>query len=608
MRIKKIQIKNYRSIINQTMDFDAINGSQCSILLGINEYGKSNILKGMSLKDHDHNLNYQTDCNRKSTEEDPKIKVIYFLEVEKSDLISFKEELKKLNVPESLIGFISIQDIIQRQFTFDSDGERNHLYRLYLQAIPKIQMEKYVFHEDSIQIKSENHVRTEDYETKNILTREKLEIYIEEKLFNFFDSKFPKIIFWKSESEYLINDLINLEEFKDDHNISIPLKNCFLISGISKNDIKSKIDSIDDDPSRKLELEEKLSNGITSHINRIWPEHKISIKISINNKQLSFLVEDKDNRLLKYEVDQRSDGFRQFISILLNLSIESNKNILKNALILIDEPETHLHPSGQSYLLQELLKISQNNVVVFATHSVFLIDKQNIDRHFSVEKIENITRIAQIEKDNLCKEEVLYRSLGTSIFEHINPNVLIFEGTTDKYIFDLYSKEFKEEFDIPDITTISSNGANTMTHLIKFCVNGLVKFFAILDSDQAGTNSKKKIEENIDFCSRNKVFEINDILSHKTDIKNIRDYALEDLFSKEHFEKAIKKVCSKDIPLNSEEPFSNQWNVKKSSKEASKKEFLNIISKLSKEDLKKQRYYTFFKNLINILNETEKIL
>ena len=81
--------------------------------------------------------------------------------------------------------------------------------------------------------------------------------------------------------------------------------------------------------------------------------------------------------------------------------------------------------------------------------------------------------------------------------------MLIFEGTTDKYIFDLYSKKFNRELSIPKITTISSNGADNMTRLIKFCVSGLVKFFAILDSDQAGRISKKKIEENNDFCSKN---------------------------------------------------------------------------------------------------------
>ena len=227
MRIKKIQIENYRSIIDQTMDFKAIKKRQCSILLGINEYGKSNILKGMSLKDYNNDLNYQADCNRREAEKNnPAIEVTYFLELEESDIISFKEELRKLNIPESLIKFISIKDI-QRKFTFNSDGGPSHFYHLYLKAIQKIQVDKYVLYEGSIQIKSEYNTQEENDEIKNILTKDELETHIEKKLFSFFDSKFPKIIFWKTHSKYLINDLINLEEFKDNHDISIPLKNCF---------------------------------------------------------------------------------------------------------------------------------------------------------------------------------------------------------------------------------------------------------------------------------------------------------------------------------------------------------------------------------------------
>jgi predicted ATP-dependent endonuclease of OLD family len=41
-----------------------------------------------------------------------------------------------------------------------------------------------------------------------------------------------------------------------------------------------------------------------------------------------------------------------------------------NKVILLDEPETHLHPSGQKYLRNELLKISENNLVIYATHSI----------------------------------------------------------------------------------------------------------------------------------------------------------------------------------------------------------------------------------------------
>ena len=80
---------------------------------------------------------------------------------------------------------------------------------------------------------------------KSILDKEKLENFLENYAENLFD--FPKIIFWKSSKEkYLINKMIDLNEFKDNLDISIPLKNCFRIAGI-KN-IKEKIDSIKDNP------------------------------------------------------------------------------------------------------------------------------------------------------------------------------------------------------------------------------------------------------------------------------------------------------------------------------------------------------------------------
>jgi predicted ATP-dependent endonuclease of OLD family len=85
--------------------------------------------------------------------------------------------------------------------------------------------------------------------------------------------------------------------------------------------------------------------------------------------QLTFLVEEKSDTY-KFEVDKRSDGFKQFVSIILNLSIENETGVLNNKVILLDEPETHLHPSGQKYLRNELLKISENNLVIYATHSI----------------------------------------------------------------------------------------------------------------------------------------------------------------------------------------------------------------------------------------------
>jgi predicted ATPase len=52
---------------------------------------------------------------------------------------------------------------------------------------------------------------------------------------------------------------------------------------------------------------------------------------------------------------------------------------LENALFLLDEPGSYLHSSAQIELLKELKKVSNNNQVIFCTHSQFLLDPKTIE-------------------------------------------------------------------------------------------------------------------------------------------------------------------------------------------------------------------------------------
>ena len=51
-----------------------------------------------------------------------------------------------------------------------------------------------------------------------------------------------------------------------------------------------------------------------------WKEHKIKIRISINANICKVHVEDKDKKFAYYSMSQRSEGFKQFISLILSLS------------------------------------------------------------------------------------------------------------------------------------------------------------------------------------------------------------------------------------------------------------------------------------------------
>ncbi|MFZ3071753.1 MAG: AAA family ATPase, partial [Thermodesulfobacteriota bacterium] len=155
-----------------------------------------------------------------------------------------------------------------------------------------------------------------------------------------------------------------------------------------------------------------LGDKVTAHIKKVWPNHPVKIKFQINNFMLSFLVEDEKVKYKSKTTEQRSDGFRQFISFLLTISAESATNQLSNSLLLLDEPETHLHPQAQEYLKDELIKITRNdknNIVFFATHSNYMIDKDHIERCFRVSKqVNRKTKLEKFEAGQKSYAEVNY--------------------------------------------------------------------------------------------------------------------------------------------------------------------------------------------------------
>ncbi len=112
--------------------------------------------------------------------------------------------------------------------------------------------------------------------------------------------------------------------------------------------------------------------------------------------------------------DQRSDGFKLFVSFLLTISAQDTNKELSNTILLLDEPETHLHPLAQERLLSELIKITKNdrnNFAFFATHSNYMIDKNDLSGNYRIIKSHDITKIEQ-----LAKRPSTYASVTYNVF------------------------------------------------------------------------------------------------------------------------------------------------------------------------------------------------
>ncbi len=256
-------------------------------------------------------------------------------------------------------------------------------------------------------------------------------------------------IFWKAADNYLIAKPINLAEFAaDPTGISIPLRNCFLLAGM--HDIPKRIANLVDASTEIDYLQRELGRTVTAHIKAVWPNHPIEISFLITNNLLHFHVRDIGSGGKAKTADQRSDGFRQFVSFLLTVSAQNRNEELKDTILLLDEPETHLHPLAQEYLLSELIamtKNNRNNVVFFATHSNYMIDKTDLSRNFRVTKIDDKTEAARITKKTSTYAGVSYEVFSIASSDYHNELYgILHERYLDDEKRDSGIQVFDEEF------------------------------------------------------------------------------------------------------------------------------------------------------------------
>lgn len=604
MKIKNINIQNFRSLKDLTLPIQSYgkgtNESKATFLVGINESGKSAILDAINLINSGMNeLDYKDNCFIAAQDEDEFIDIYTDLDIEWEDHKTFwrKQILEKTNLDEKLVKQIDIINLVKN--TYKNSNGANHLYEVtinnelpvYLYMVNTVQktvngviqkietIENIIDFNKITEVINEGNAKNFLLENQKPLTKETLESLISDKLGNLFDENLPKIQIWKSKPEYLINEVVDLNKFKNDTNLSIPLKNIFHIYGkTTDEEIKSAIEKALSNQARCDELQEKISDKVTRYINKIWKEHKIKIKVSINSNLCKVYVEDNDKKFAYYTMSQRSDGFKQFLSLILSISVQNETNNLKNNIILIDEPEVHLHPSGIKYLRDEILKIGKNNIVILSTHSHYMIDTETIERHWIVQKQKSETKITQItEEISITDDKVIAAAFGLNLFKELLPkNIIIVEGTDDKNIIShsLHNINNSFKYSIKD-----AGGASKAPGFAKLLSEEKVMAFILFDADKEGRDNKKNILDNqsISYSSSN-VFTIKDILNTLPN-----DATIEDLMPLDFVKLFFKNEIGTDFELVEEKAIIHQLKNQSDLLKNNKQKLDSLKIKLSVE-------------------------
>lgn len=552
MKIKKIEIQNFKSIDTMDFELEKIGNSYTSIFVGINESGKSNILKALSyLNKPSGEFNFFNLCNQKN--EDAKYVDLYFhMEFEYHS--TYRKEINDKIDSEKDINF-SISEIIKNVSLSSENKEFEESYE-YKITLTK---QKLFFSttSDSVKISSQN----DEANSLSELNDEEFKKLFETKIIELISRYEPKVSFWTPAPEYLLSE-VNLLEYKENTFSNKPLRNIFHLAGIDSDEkIKAKIDKIEN-PQQRSKLISVLEDSINLYIGGKW-KHDIDIIIDITETGMfSFSIKDKgvNNKHDRFSITDRSEGAKHFLSLILSLSIEANNNHRRNQLILIDEPEQHLHPSGIRDLSKELLNIGKKNYVFVATHSPFLIDKKHKTRHFIIKKDNKaITqKINILEHQNLIDDEVLREAFGVEVYtDLLNPHSLIVEGASDKVIL-------QKAFNVLNHSNIGiTNGHGSNIDKIAAKLNyDNISILVVVDDDGDGKKFKENILRLEGVYNNENVFTLRDIEGAV-----VNDGTIEDLLDSDYllsqFKKTYKEAFDEetDFELSAGSPVINQISI-----------------------------------------------
>ncbi len=442
MRLRKITIENYRSIDKVSFEIEKREDSSFAYgFIGINEAGKSSILKAIGLKDglvdsSGAKLPLANDFRDKNSA----ITVTYrymISQKENEDLyeILSKEEATAEPGQAPITAAVGEQDETS-QAAGSQDAKK-----------PKSKLPKELVVDCVVSFSKASEKPA--YSVSAYDVDQKIDVANKDEFEKTFNAAVHKTIFWTAEDRYLISEPISIEKFTADANISIPLRNCFRLAGIKENEITQKLTDAQADSTECEFLEKELGEKVTEHIKSAWPNHPIEITFKIMDGHINFHVKDVGARGKAQTSGMRSDGFKQFVSFLLTVAAENRNEELQNAVLLLDEPETHLHPKAQEYLLTQLVNItntSKNNLVFFATHSNYMVDKKDLGRYYRVEKNKDEnsnehTEIKQFDNQQTTYAEVSYRVFDVLDEQYHNE---MYDKLRDAFIKDKNSQEKDE--------------------------------------------------------------------------------------------------------------------------------------------------------------------
>lgn len=334
------------------------------------------------------------------------------------------------------------------------------------------------------------------------------------------------------------------------------------VAGLRASELQTL--STSGDHETRSQLANRAGSVVTAELRRLWKDRQLKVRFNLDGPYLDTLISDPTSAYdVEVNLNDRSRGLQWFFSFYIGFAADTNGGKAENAIILLDEPGLYLHAKSQSDLLTHL-EIDFGNQILFTTHSPFMVPTHQLETvrtvNISEEKGTTVTNAPTGDSRTLFPlQAALGYNIAQSLF--IGQKNLIVEGVTDFWVLSTVSEHLADKGATSlqsDMTITPVGGAQKVQYMVALLTAEALKVVVLLDHEKESEATREELVKSKLIDERSVVF-----MTEAFESEPPKEADLEDLLDADIYEQIVRECYAKELEGKEFKPNKNVPRVAK---------------------------------------------
>ncbi|QTM98149.1 AAA family ATPase [Sediminibacillus dalangtanensis] len=275
-------------------------------------------------------------------------------------------------------------------------------------------------------------------------------------------------------------------------------------------EIEETLDQVNDRIIERSTVLKHLSKNL-SKISKTVNSPEESIKIDPVSRKIRDLdrgidLTFKDRNSERFPISNHGMGTRSWITFLTvvayiqwKIKQMRDQEIPYHPLVLLEEPEAHLHPQAQRKIFHQINELAGQKIV--STHSPLIVGQVDIEDIRHISKVNSGTKVNSIDTSELDEQEIrkirqeIFKTRGDLLFANA---IILCEGETEEQVIPRFFREYFgcESFEV-GTNVISVGGKGKYKPFLRIAYDFNIDIYVLSDGEQETIKKVKKDLERV---------------------------------------------------------------------------------------------------------------